>query len=49
MLTFHIEGIRYYLYDLVYVYYYGGITEGKKVHFQDGNKLNLKASNLYIS
>jgi len=46
--TFHLEGTRYYLCDLVYVYLYGPIPEGKKVSFYDKDRFNLKACNLYL-
>ena len=49
ILTFHLKGTRYYLCDLVYVYLYGPIPEGKKVQFRDADRYNLKASNLYLT
>lgn len=48
MLTFFIQGKRYYLYDLAYVHVHGSIPDGLKVNFYDGNRCNIKEDNLYL-
>jgi len=47
-ITFHLQGNRYYLSDIAYVYMEGIIPEGYKVGFSDNNKHNLKFTNLYL-